>query len=174
MSPFKGLIDSAIREFSTKTCVHFKEVSGSYSGDHIRLVGGGGCGSYVGRRGGGQNVYLGRGCEYVGVIIHEMMHALGVYHEQSRPDRDRYVEILWHNIQPGKEKNFRKYGHGQLDKLGLPYDTSSIMHYDRYLFSKSQKPTIVARGRPWIKLGGQLRGSMTSNDAREVNSLFNC
>ncbi|KXJ12850.1 Zinc metalloproteinase nas-15 [Exaiptasia diaphana] len=98
----------------------------------------------------------------------------GVYHEQSRPDRDRYVEILWHNIQPGKEKNFRKYGHGQLDKLGLPYDTSSIMHYDRYLFSKSQKPTIVARGRPWIKLGGQLRGSMTSNDAREVNSLFNC
>ena len=56
----------------------------------------------IGRQGGKQQISLGRGCGYKGVAIHEMMHALGFYHEQSRLDRDNYITFNWNNINRSK------------------------------------------------------------------------
>ena len=59
------------------------------------------CYSSVGRIGGAQTVSLDNGCIYTDIVQHELMHAAGFWHEQSRYDRDDYVTIHWSNIQSG-------------------------------------------------------------------------
>lgn len=59
------------------------------------------CWSSIGRSGGKQRLSLGKGCERKGTAIHEFMHALGFFHEQSRLDRDKYVTVYWNNIEKG-------------------------------------------------------------------------
>ena len=64
------------------------------------------CYSYVGRspssRRDYQDLSIGRGCAHLGIVLHELMHAIGFYHEQSRYDRDQYVRIIFSNIRSGK------------------------------------------------------------------------
>ena len=65
-----------------------------------------GCHSKLGRVGGAQKIGA-YGCGPP-TLVHELLHAAGFYHEQSRPDRDSYVEIIWSEIRPGGESQFRK------------------------------------------------------------------
>lgn len=50
-------------------------------------------------------VSVGPGCELTGIVLHELLHALGFYHEHSRTDRDDYVKIEWQNLNFGKLKD---------------------------------------------------------------------
>ncbi len=72
--------------------------------------------------------------------MHELAHALGVIHEQSRPDRDTYVTIHPENIEDSLEFNFSKIG-GALNQSD--YDFESMMHYHRQAFSTNGKNTIT-------------------------------
>ena len=62
------------------------------------------------------------GCAYQDVVMHELLHAAGFAHEQTRPDRDQYVTINWANIQSGTEGNFQAYSTSQVSTLGRGYD----------------------------------------------------
>ena len=65
------------------------------------------CWSYLGMIGQrGQKVSIGYGCEDKGVVMHEMLHALGFDHEQNRNDRDKAIRIQWNNIMPGKRLSY--------------------------------------------------------------------
>ena len=59
------------------------------------------CHSNLGMIGGRQTISIGRGCERKGIVQHEILHALGRIHEQSRLDRDQYVQINLNNVQQG-------------------------------------------------------------------------
>ncbi|CAL8075780.1 unnamed protein product [Orchesella dallaii] len=88
-------------------------------------------------------------CMSTGDILHELAHALGIPHEQQRPDRDQYVTINWSNIKNEYVRNFQiELG---TQTFGLPYNIKSEMQYPSNAFSKNGKPTIVQKNGDLIK-----------------------
>lgn len=113
-----------------------------------------GCASWVGRQGGLQVIRASSSCS-VGNMIHETLHAAGMWHEQSRCDRNNFVSILWNNISSGREGNFGMHCKTMQnpgvndDKDGKDvgsYNYESIMHYGSYAFSSNNRRTILPRG----------------------------
>ena len=67
------------------------------------------CCSFVGKRGNGpQAISIGKNCDKFGIVVHELGHAVGFWHEHTRPDRNSWVKIIKENIQEGKQKD-RKF-----------------------------------------------------------------
>ncbi|CAG0888034.1 unnamed protein product [Cyprideis torosa] len=133
------------------------------------------CSSYIGRQPLwviiGQPVFLGFGClNTKGTAIHELLHAVGFFHEQSRPDRDAYVRIQWWNILPWNWSQFTK--RWTINSLGSPYDYDSVMHYGNRAFSWNGFKTIVARDDPNRVLGQ--RDGFSESDIEQVNNLYGC
>uniref|UniRef100_A0A0K2UDH9 Metalloendopeptidase n=1 Tax=Lepeophtheirus salmonis TaxID=72036 RepID=A0A0K2UDH9_LEPSM len=48
-------------------------------------------------------------CMQFGTIVHELMHVLGSLHEQSRPDRNTFIQMEWNNIQKWGRNQFYRY-----------------------------------------------------------------
>jgi hypothetical protein len=162
-------IARALSEFQSKTCIRI--VPRSTQVDYVSVYKGSGCSSYVGRQGGVQYLSLGGNCaSSVGVIIHEFMHAVGYWHEQSRSDRDSYIVINWSNIQSGMEFNFQKCS--SCTTQGHSYDVQSVMHYSNYAFSNGRGPTITRRDCPTCSIGQ--RSGFSTLDVKGINTLYSC
>ncbi|XP_024119755.1 zinc metalloproteinase nas-13 isoform X1 [Oryzias melastigma] len=157
-------IEEAFAMIMRATCIRFQERT--YENNYLDIKDGDGCASYVGCSGGAQPVYFGSTCS-AGNLCHELVHAVGMYHEHTRFDRDQFIKVVWDNIKPGKQGNFDvKMG----NTLNLPYDFGSIMHYGMSYFSKDGNPTIVPNQGVDI---GQ-RKYLSRLDIQKINSLYHC
>jgi len=141
--PSQERVTDAIAHWEANTAFRFPIRTAANAGqypDYVRFTDAGGCWSLLGRQGGMQEISLGAGCS-TGNAIHEIGHAVGLWHEQSREDRDLFVTINWQNIQTGMAAQFNQHI-ADGDDLGA-YDYGSIMHYPRTAFSKNGQETIT-------------------------------
>jgi hypothetical protein len=168
------LINEAIQHWESNTCLVFTPRTSEV--DYVKFFGWNGCWAYVGKQGGMQPVSIGHQssqCRNIGNVNHEIGHAVGFWHEQSRPDRDDYITILWDNIISGKSFNFGKYSSNMIDSLNTSYDYYSLMHYSQYAFTANGQPTIQAIDSSLnIVLGEQ--EYLSATDIKQIKSLYNC
>ncbi|XP_073423357.1 embryonic protein UVS.2-like isoform X2 [Dendrobates tinctorius] len=165
----RKLFQSAMDEYELLTCVRF--VPRKEETSFINFGSGNGCHSIIGRSGGKQAVGLDMyGCMYRATIQHELNHVLGFVHEHMRSDRDSYVTIMYQYISPGYAPNFNK---ANTNNLGLEYDYSSVMHYERYSFSNtSGQATIVPKPDPNVPIGQSV--GLSALDISKINRFYQC
>jgi hypothetical protein len=162
--PDQGRVNDAIDHWHSRTGIRL--VARTNEPNFVTFRPGDGCSSHIGMRGTGQQfITLAPGCNK-GSTIHEIGHAVGLWHEQSREDRDRFIRILFENIEEGQEHNFDQHI-SDGDDIGR-YDFGSIMHYDEFAFSKNDQPTIETLNGEDI---GQ-RSGLSDADVQAVNFMY--
>ncbi|XP_046700572.1 hatching enzyme 1.2 [Silurus meridionalis] len=185
-------IKHGMDQIERDTCVRF--VPRTHQRDFLDIQSKTGCWSYLGSSGGRQILSLqSPECVSSGVVSHQLMHALGFVHEQSRADRDKYVTIMWSKIWKAENltklkvdpdftlnstcccmrrdrvRNFEKF---KMNNMDMPYDYGSIMHFGKFAYSEDGDPTIVPK-RSWnIKLGQRFGPSEL--DIMKINKLYKC
>ena len=127
------------------------------------------CNSPTGRQGGGQTINLTTGCAgTTGVVAHEILHSLGMWHEQSRCDRDSFVTINLGNVLPGKEHNFNKLCSGST--YVFAYNEGSIMHYGPTAFGIGGATTITSKRGLDSQMGQRV--GMAQSDISTINYIY--
>ncbi|XP_052711416.1 MAM and LDL-receptor class A domain-containing protein 1-like isoform X1 [Crassostrea angulata] len=171
------VLNKAIQQFTDYTCLKWvpygsaEANKASYS-TYIEFISGSGCWSYVGRVfDDKQQISLeDPGCVSVSTAVHEMTHAIGQEHEQSRNDRDNYVTMLWSNIQGGETNNnmakSNTYDYN-------PYDYESVLQYSLTSFSTNGQPTIEFKDRRLDFLADSATGLMFY-DIQDITDGYNC
>lgn len=166
--PNQDRVYNAIQHWETNTAVRFIERTDE--SNYVYFTPGSGCSSYVGMVGGKQYINLADACS-TGNTIHEIGHTLGLWHEQSRADRDEVITIQYDNIVSGREYNFYTYQESGWDgaEYSANLDLGSIMMYSSYSFSANGLPTITKKDGSTFRAQ---RSALSSADISGVNVLY--
>jgi len=185
----KEAFREAVRRWRSKTCIVLKEVKstarpnsevGLFASDSCYVTGLG----YPGKNG-LRRVNLGwcNSMRYVGSMVHEIGHLVGMNHEQKRPDAGKayhgqgpYLKLFWNNI-PSKwvyqyVPDAKSYVGSANDGPGDPhvgyadYDFGSIMHYP----GGKEFDTIPANKESLI---GN-RKELSAGDVEQILDMYQC
>ncbi|CAB3367981.1 Hypothetical predicted protein [Cloeon dipterum] len=118
----------AMEIIANATCIKFKERTTEVG--YVNLINSNpkGCYSVAGYQGTKQDLNIGWCLKRTYSVVHEFMHALGFHHEQTRYDRDLYLDVQWNNIKESVQHNYLKYPR----TYAFPkwsYDLESVLQY---------------------------------------------
>ena len=137
----RNRIQQAIAHWEANTSIRFVRRS---SGQYLEFRNGSGCSSTVGRAVitgfDSQSISLSTRCT-TGSVIHEIGHAVGLYHEHSRDDRNDHVVVDFGRVQDFRLHNFFQWGEYERD-VGA-YDYDSIMHYPKWAFARNRAACVA-------------------------------
>jgi hypothetical protein len=138
-----------------------------------------GCWSYVGNTDGvispqGLNLQTGQfaTCVTQDTVEHEILHALGAFHEQSRPDRDSYVTINFDNINATDHSQFTK--RTDTNDQGVGYDYLSVMHYWKRAFAIDPAVDTITTLDPDMQNVIGFADEASASDLFQLELMYRC
>ncbi|XP_067125787.1 zinc metalloproteinase nas-6-like [Centruroides vittatus] len=168
----RRLINSAMMSFHRYSCVRFKHRTDEEN--FVKIFKGHGCYTMIGRHKGEQPLSLGDDCLHLGIIIHELNHVLGFYHEHNRPDRDKYIKVNWKNIESDMRSQFINNLPYQVRPFS-EFDYNSIMLYGETLFSKNGHDKTIEATKPGVRLVEiDNKPGLSKSDIARINKLYKC
>lgn len=119
----------------------------------------------------------------MGGLVHEMLHAAGFWHTQSRADRNTYVTVYMDRINPKFKENFdmhtrtwSEWWHGTGNGSVGPYDVQAIMHYGSCFFRKNKVDPCSKKTAAILTKDGEMikmnREKLRKKDIKAINGVY--
>ncbi|KAK0401942.1 hypothetical protein QR680_016059 [Steinernema hermaphroditum] len=176
----KEAVRAAIGFWERNTCIRFKylENPGTIppgSEGNVIFYEGNGCFSELGKSEWLiQHISLAPWCQSVRVATHEIAHTLGLFHEQSRYDRDTYIYVDTTNIQEDYKGQYGAASATDMNNYGKPYDYRGIMHYWANLWAKDTSKPIMYALNPAYQMSIGYAQIPTYGDSFILNMHYEC
>ncbi|KAI1718012.1 astacin (Peptidase family m12A) domain-containing protein [Ditylenchus destructor] len=178
----RKIINGAMKKIAKNSCLKFQKrssVKGRHKNDYVDIQNrqGEGCYTTVGRFSGKNVLMLETNsmatCITHATVLHELFHVIGLWHEQMRSDRDKYIKVHYENIASGTEGQFEKVPKYAATTYGVKYDYRSVMHYQKDAFSANGRVTMQTKNSKFQDIIGNVPEA-SKGDWVKICSIYKC